>query len=167
MAKGAIAVAPLGYDEYNEDYKFDINFGEVKTRPVSVREIYDAIARNGVEHIRGSWIHVNKQGLVSGGCVLAQGALNLRTRIDSNGTDLYDALNRFYLSPDNKWYMDPSLPVGSTIVRWNDKREGRIGSDGKLRTVYVLRTWNQVLKMVYEVLEPFFDETINLPYYEY
>jgi hypothetical protein len=53
--------------------------------------------------------------------------------------------------------------VGTLITLWNDKGEYNENNG----YVYDLPTYDDVAQMVYEVLEPFFDEEITLNEWEH
>lgn len=141
----------------------------------TVREVYDALAKNGFEHLREQWFKVNEDGSVAGGCVLGQAALNLSivaTAEDgwwryienmeeqpNNTYTLWDQLNKFHINRKSKWASqgehDPdSLQVGDVIIFWNDLYDfGR---------KYYLPTYQDVVSMAYDVMEPFFDKKVYL-----
>jgi len=103
-----------------------------------------------------------------------------RTSYDDYNS-LESQLNRFDLedeAPDSPWLRGPAGDrmgegIGQVIIAWNDLRAVNENGTRKYESkmidgeeiqvpVYVLETYKDVAKMAYEVLEPFFDETIEV-----
>lgn len=154
---------------------------EQETRTFTVREIFEAIKQNGFEHLREQWFSYNPENKAIGGCVLGQAGLNLGIPVDpefasgddTNTTNLYSKLNSFD-TPD-KW-IDKNDPAstekaGEAIVYWNDRHAfdagGGFARDDDDNYIWVLPTYKEVVEMAREILEPYFDETIELPHFEY
>lgn len=196
---------------------------ELPIKTFTVREVYDALAKNGFEHLRENWFDGWNNGKPVGACVLGQGALNLGVLADNEGDkrwlDLYKKLdaqfqevetpsddepedgdawsewnklwNAYndaeefltegyveyslvcqldnYRNKNTKWNDGPSYSngVGSTIIHWNDKYDNEYEYDDNghivsSKQVYALRTYEDVKKMAYEVMEPFFNRTVEL-----
>jgi len=196
---------------------------ELPIKTFTVRAVYDALAKNGFEHLRENWFDGWNNGKPVGACVLGQAALNLDIIADNEGDKrwgaLYDKLwkqlsaketpsddepedeaewqawqknwdnyndaeeflnegyveyslvsqlDNFY-NNNEKWNDTgyPSRSVGSLIIHWNDKYENeyKYDDDGRIvssEQVYVLPTYEDVKKMAYEIMEPFFDKTVEL-----
>lgn len=158
----------------------DIDFEnqpKVTTKEYTLREIFEAIKKNGLLHLRGEWYGTNDKGKVNGACVLGQAAFNLNVPANDNYSpegNLESELNNFPLDQNSKWatYNGSRIyKVGDAIITWNDaysfEKDGRVAQDSKGRSKYALRTYDQVVKMAHEILEPYFDKTVSLPYYEY
>jgi hypothetical protein len=151
---------------------------EQEYKTFTVREIFEAIKKNGFEHLREQWYSFNNDGKAIGGCVLGQAALNLNVPADSDTSgdltsNLWAQLNQF--DTPEKW-IDSMYPMntrvaGKAIVYWNDHRviDPETGANVTDADGYVwtLPTYNDVVEMAREVLEPHFDETIKLPHVEY
>jgi len=96
------------------------------TKEVLISDVFEALAKDGFVHIRGSWTEADVQGMITGGCVLQQGALNLGVTTmyaipgegipeDSKSIDgaglygdedpygLIAQLNRFSIRKGSKW----------------------------------------------------------------
>lgn len=136
---------------------------------VTVEEIYEALKKNGFEHLRGVWYKGNGGDLIAGGCVLQQGAMNLGVATIDSDASLYSVLNRFIVSTASKWSEHPATKfklsemdrgAGSVIVRWNDAYNEKDKS-------WVLPTYEDVIAMAYEVLRPFFKKTVKLETHEW
>lgn len=160
-----------------------------ETRTYTIKQMFEALKQNGFEHLRGEWI--SGEGQVVGACVLGQALSNLNAVSQEDlqrsgmGADikvadsLVDQLNRFEISPDSKWagqnwveneeyaeegywlYSPESLSLGEVIIYWNDQAIDYYNQK------YFLQTYEEVVDMAYDVLSPYFDETIELPHYEY
>lgn len=131
----------------------------METETFTVKQVYDALAKDGFEHLRAQWTAQDIHGVITGACVLGQAAINLGvvpSDDDSEFSLLYQ-LNKFDVEPNSKW--DTGDKAGSTIVLWNDKRSyDRTGA-----TIgYWLNTYKEVTAMAYDVLSPHFDKTITL-----
>lgn len=152
-------------------------------KTATVREVYEALEKNGFEHLRGSWFIKNEDGVVIGGCILAQTGVNLGVlvkghegvpperygELDNTLTrhtfDLLSQLNRFWVSEEAPKFSHSAdgNGLGDQIVRWNDAVElGFVEKDGFLKKVYVLKTYEEVAAVARELMEPFFDETVEL-----
>src|SRR5258708_27766379 len=104
-------------------------------KDVTIREVYEAIAKNGFEHLRKEWLCTNNDGVVIGGCVLQQAALNLGVQGPSrylsivSSADKYslvEQLNQYTLRKNSKWakfaalYGTQARGLGNVIIHWND-----------------------------------------------
>lgn len=116
-----------------------MNTPEVTVKTFTVQEVIDAIAQDGFDHLRGAWFQKSFDGKLTGGCVLAQGGINLKvvaSRDDgidevpdeaftaryptkNNGAfpTLIEQLNRFPVTK-KKWQTGGM--AGNAIVGWND-----------------------------------------------
>jgi hypothetical protein len=158
-------------------------------RKVTIAEVIEAIDKNGFELLRMQWIGTGSYGEVNGGCVLGQGAVNLKvvptddfvdrvienwfegdeSRADEhNFDDLRYFLKDYTLdaqldtipAPRNKWSADVEGSSASVIIHWNDAKHGSYGE-------YVLKTQEEITAMAKEVLEPNKDKVIQLLAYEW
>lgn len=165
---------------------------KVQMKDFKVSEIVDAIAENGVDHLREEWLAVY-DGKISGGCVLGQGAFNLGVlpyagavndfainAPDSSNPGLLDVLDQF--GTPTKW-VDPNYSVtrhcGNAITHWNDKytyeypdgmsedQAYNLGLEDEGTIVWALPTYESVVEMVREVLAPYMDEVVSLPVVDY
>ena len=50
---------------------------EITYKDFTVREVYDALVQNGLQHLRKNWLIKTFDGKLTGGCILGQGAYNL------------------------------------------------------------------------------------------
>lgn len=161
-----------------------------QTKKIKVREAWEALGKNGFEHIRSDWFSYGEDGLIVGGCALGQMALNLGAipydvkPYDNNLTPVEDGfdhnllsqLNRFqnvaeaWIVPDDtrSGAYDPTA-CGSAIIYWNDAtiETGEINSYGEPISEYILKTYEEVSNMAREILEPYFDEEVELVEYNY
>jgi hypothetical protein len=148
-------------------------FASDNTITVSVRDIYEAIAKNGFDHVREAWLTVDWQTGNIGACVLGQAAINLgivpiQNLNEMKADEIGGALNGIFRRQLNK--LGEAIPkwqnpdaghhlIGDVIIFWNDlvdyDDEGE--SEG-----YHLPTYEDVTKMAYEVLSPHFDKEIIL-----
>ena len=164
---------------------------EQEYKTFTVEEVFQALEKNGLEHIREEWISAANDKVV-GGCVLGQAAYNLKTPAfdeqydlqdeEMIGTDgnLYDELNAF-AALDSRWYNEDvkqsmgneDAGIAEVIVYWNDKRvkndKGQYirPKGNSWGYVYALETYAEVVEMAREVMEPYFASEIKLPHYEY
>ena len=138
---------------------------------VTVKQVFEALEKNGFEHIRGSWFKFSEtnSNLVVGGCVLGQAAINLGVLQPIDSEDDYEidgslvaALDR--IKPTTgKWNEERYFSgLAEQIIYWNDKTK-RI--NGKL--VYALPTWEDVVEMARDCMTPHFKEKITLSTYEW
>lgn len=128
------------------------------TEQVTVKQVFDALAENGFQHLRRTWFAEDVTGVITGGCVIQQGAMNLGV-VASGGSfapySLAAQLDTLPVAKNSKWYTAEARPVaGQTIIHWNDKR----GPDSH----YKLRTYKAVIKMAKEILEPHFEKKLTL-----
>lgn len=137
----------------------------VDTIEVTVRQVFNALKKNGFEHLRGSWFmfkdedgeqfedmhDATKRTVVIGGCILGQGAINLGSDSDT----LIVQLNQFK-NKSARW-MTLDRPVADSIIYWNDK----IGVDG----LWALPAYEDVVNMAHDILLPYFKEKITLKTY--
>ena len=61
-----------------------------EVRTYTVKEVFEAIKKNGFEHLRDEWTSYGYNGKPVGACVLGQGALNLNVP-PSNDNDVHDS----------------------------------------------------------------------------
>lgn len=131
----------------------------------TVKEVFEAIAKNGFTHLRKDWTAEDMQGIIYGGCVLQQGGMNLGVAVtretDAAETDstLVRQLDQFpCISP--KWQTSGGGgSVADTIIQWNDKG---MWSEDDEKFIYELPTYQDVVNMAHDVLEPYFDKVIRL-----
>lgn len=167
--------------EYTDGYDDNYRKFETEVKIVTVKEVFESIKENGFEHLRGSWYDTGIDGKIKGGCVIMQGGLNLN--IIASGEDviriapsanyrltdmlgqhsLQQQLNTIPAPRDGKWY-NLETGAGSTIIHWNDlikydEEENKIG--------FVLETYEEVVDMARDVLEPYFDRELTILAYEY
>lgn len=149
---------------------------EIETTTKTVKEVWEALDKNGLEHVRGVWFDY-MDGKISGGCVLAQTGLNLNavpTNESGHGNisgvrgfspyTIAEQLDKFEAPKEGPWGQDSHEGAGGAIIYWNDKAE--YDSEAK-RIEYVLKTYREVSKMAYEILSPYFDKTVELAVYDY
>lgn len=114
----------------------------------TVKEIFEALAKNGFEHLRGQWFSY-MDSVKPGACILGQGAINLgvipynifeegetsllygedlddrEDFIIAEGSDEYTILgqlNHWQVPPTSRWYVEyTDHGLGSVIMYWNDK----------------------------------------------
>lgn len=164
---------------------------KLETKTVTIREVYEALEHNGFEHLRQTWfgndesVYDPATGFTpTKGCVLAQTAFNLGVvAIESNigavmesqtndsfiksqawsatqNLSLYAQLNQIWIDESSKWYKDMTSDgrtaiLGAAIIYWNDLE--RPDGEG-----YVLETYADVAAMAKDLMEPFFDRTIEV-----
>lgn len=128
----------------------------------TVEQVFNALAQDGFEHLRGQWTAQDLNGVITGGCVLGQTAVNLgvaSTYDDEENFNLQEQLNRFVVAPDSKWYINDSAHCGDTIIHWND----RLAFDTYgYENGYALKTYAEVIEMARDILFPYFDEKVVL-----
>lgn len=158
-----------------------LNPVEVTTKTFTVKEIYEALAKNGLQHLRGTWYSTNSDDKTIGGCVLGQAAFNLGVpaNTDFSGDNLVNFLNTLEVDPTSKWATvnngitkeNVGNKVGNAIITWNDAirytKAGVPEVDSRGNTKYVLRTYPRVVEMAHDLLAPHFEKTVKLPHYEY
>lgn len=138
------------------------------TFQTTVKAVSEAIEKNGLEHLRGSWFRFDiKDGktLVVGGCVLAQAAINLGALQTEDSPEYQDRgtlLAALSFPPTGgRWTVPEDQEVdtvGGQIIYWNDlEREGD----------WALKTYADVAQMARECLEPYFDKEITLESYDW
>jgi hypothetical protein len=157
-------VSSNSYNEIHIDQEY---------KEFTVREIFEALKKNGFDHLRGEWVSTNSRGKAVGACAIGQAALNLGVQAspdeDTSLGNLYDELQTLEVDPSSRWYVGDF--AGGTIVHWNDLRVtdgfGNPQYTAQKHPKYVLRYWYQVVEMAREVLEPHFDKIIRLPHFEY
>ena len=130
----------------------------------TVREVYEALKQDGFEHLRGEWTSTDMDGVINGGCVLGQTAVNLgvldcviRSTDETDPHSLMGQLNQLEVAQDSPWFVE--YPMGMTITSWNDKE--KYDEEGE-STGYYLETYQEVTAMAYAVLEPHFDKIVTL-----
>lgn len=163
---------------------YDINETEYVT--LRVEDVYKAIKKNGFEWVREQYEQINADGEVYAGCVLGQASFNLN--VDPANDDnwyhsLVGQLNTFNVSPDSRWYTEQQPQVGFTITTWNDKiihyghemddasfggclqdaeYDEKHSVEGYVPTEWALNTYEEVVQMCYDILSPYFNETIRV-----
>lgn len=155
-------------------------YGEPTMKSVTVKEIYDAIKQNGYDHIRGQWLVYDWDRKSIAGCVLGQAAINLNLidisdkqifNYDLQFDEVSEALNRFVVPSDSEWYVFADADrCGNAITFWNDKREEDVTGQAVYhhsQPVYALKTYDDVAAMAYDILSPYFDETVKVPIYRW
>jgi len=162
------------------------------TRTVDIEEIYKAIEQDGFDWVRGTWLHFDEDGKVISACVLGGAAINLgilptdshlkintegydyskdgyrqevedyywevRENLSHRNQDLYTQLNALGSVPkDSKWATSDGDEYGiaDAIIHWNDTSDYDTGE-------YVLKTYEEVTRMAYDILEPYFGTKITL-----
>jgi len=125
------------------------------TETITVRQAYEALAKNGFRHLREAWTKEDIEGVITGGCLLQQGALNLGVRNHDGNNSLYEQLNK-YSSRNQHGAMEP---LGRALVMWND---AKIYNYEKQKYRWVLPTYKAVIKKAYELMEPHFNKTLEL-----
>jgi hypothetical protein len=138
---------------------------------VSVKDIYEAIEKNGFDHLRQEWLAVDWETKKISACVLGQAAINLGiipklsgNTDDSNISDTLDndfaeELDGLGYVDSNRWRYESGLNTpGRTIIYWNDK----LIDDKDPGKGYFLPTYEDVVAMAYDVLSPYFDRDITL-----
>jgi hypothetical protein len=147
---------------------------DAPTKTFTIKEIWEALQKNGLQHLREEWFSSDYDGEVIGGCAIGQAAYNLgipASEEHNSQTNLASQLDYFEVPSSSKWHVPGSNGAGSTIVHWNDKRtesedgEPVLNEDGNIS--YVLETYAEIVQMAYEVLQPHFEGTIELPHYNY
>lgn len=158
-------------------------------REYTLKDIFDALKKNGFEHLREAWF--SSEDGSKGGCVLGQALLNLNSvspDIDEAEAQVEDdeeygllhQLNKFSYEGD-KWnhysfedeidgevttqeffLQGNQLNLGNLIIHWNDLRLYNLDGDDYY---YPLETYEQVVEMAYDVLSPHFDEKVKLLHY--
>jgi len=153
----------------------------------TVKEVFEALKKNGFEHGRGTWF-TDLENEKPTACILGQGAINLgvwgftpsthgiyyQSSIDeynerpSSLNTIIGALDQFEVDEDNPWFMGRHAGAGTTIIAWNDKCD-EIWDPAKQDhvLVYVLTTYKAVVKMAEDILKPHFDKTVELAVYDY
>lgn len=155
----------------------------VKT--VTIREVYEAIEKNGFNHLREEWVRTTKSGKVIAGCVLGQAAVNLGVLPNEsliNREHIFESYPKlqFENELDRVNYRDfNELPtpllnfifkyslisqldnvhagLGSDLVDRNDAE--RYTSGGRKVFTY---SWKEVVAYAKERLEPYFNKKITL-----
>lgn len=156
---------------------------EQETKTFTVREVWEALKQNGLQHLRSTWyIDGTEDGTAKGACAIGQAAYNLGVPYtdempdESTYDNLSEALNQF--TTPRKW-AHYGETTAEAIVAVNDayrinKETGmiarhRLATDGAEASgkPYYRFSYNEVVKIAHEILEPYFDKTITLPIYEY
>jgi hypothetical protein len=146
----------------------------------TVKEVYEAIKLNGLDQIRETWVHTDDDGNIVAGCIIMQGAFNLKvvpsdevedepweTEYDYENT-LLGQLNILSV-PEGKYskIIGKSIRgVGDAIIHWYDEVNPNFrdeyDAEGNPINYYYLSTYEDALKMVKTLLEPYFDRTLKL-----
>ena len=136
-----------------------------------VRDVYRALEANGFEHLREEWTADDMDGVIRGGCVLQQAGMNLGVVVGGEDEDdsnsLLRKLDALGQVPSNsKWVVSEygsSPTIGEAIIYWNDKYEWVYNPKTQRdERRYALKTYKQVAKMAYDLLEPYMDKSITL-----
>lgn len=161
-----------------------------ETKTFTIKEIFEAIEHNGFKHLREEWVSYNAKNKAVGACVLGQAALNLGAITNSEADETYNIYTDYsddYDQPEIKTLLEQlnqfDTPekwsdgdeeidkAGNAIVYWNDKHVTDEDGNSKLtpsgKPIYELKKYEDVVKMAREILEPYFDKTIELTHYEY
>lgn len=148
---------------------------------VTIREVYDALAKNGFKHLREHWFETQMLEedafAPTAGCVLAQAAFNLGVAVNASNLQDDHAFREYHeytlheqlhaipytgatwqptTEDAEQWVQDggdDERSVADIIIYWNDKN-----TDG----MYFLQTYEDVKRMAYSVLEPHFDKKIEV-----
>lgn len=98
----------------------------IELKEFDVEDIYNAIAENGLEHLRGKWIDADSSGKLTGACVLGQGAANLGVFTEATAL-LHDIETFFYdldktITDDERDndYEGPNYLVDNAVETYND-----------------------------------------------
>jgi hypothetical protein len=152
------------------------------TKDITVKQLYDSIVLNGLTPVRGRWFNVDYYGVPTAGCILMQGAWNLKVvpteeeTMEINIPENYAPntliwqLNNLQLPVGSKWAKNVTneeryyYEVGDAIIRWYDAKE--YVNEGTLKYAKYLIPDDEVLPMVKEILEPHFDEILTLAVYD-
>jgi len=126
-----------------------------EVKEFTVRQVFEALAQNGFYHLRDTWTADDMHGVIDGGCVLHQGAMNLGV-LSSKDTNEYseefidsdieeyeaeakylkyniqDQLNKWSVRPGSKWA--PEVYSGDFVEQARDRR--RLGN--------VIMYWNDL-----------------------
>lgn len=155
----------------------------METFQTTIKALFEALEKNGFEHLRGAWFRSNYDSVIVGGCVLGQAAINLGAYqpntgfpniSEAEGTLLHE-LNKFKQTA-GKWEIENSVgqgygnlvdgcpTVGQQIMSWNDS--GKYGGPNN-DFEYNLPTWPEVVEMARDCLTPYFNEVITLQKHEW
>lgn len=168
---------------------------EQKYKTFTIEEVYNALAANGLDHLRSEWISVENDKVI-GGCALGQAAYNLGVpateeypewtsdeKYELNGNvpygNLYDELTGFTAGP-SKW-LDDYRERNGYSDEWEPEEDDENYNpsiaqviiffndllDASSSNGYALETYADVAAMAKEVMSPFFSQEIKLPHYEY
>lgn len=154
---------------------------------LTVEEVFNALKKNGFRHLREEWLD-SKNGKYTAGCILGQAALNLQIVPAADWIEIDDSDQQFsddlstklyaytlegqldrWAYTNKKWRVpnnDESTRQGlaTTIIHWNDYE----AYDPKaMASVYVLKTYADVVNMAYDVLKPHFAKTILVMPHEF
>jgi len=161
-------------------------------KEVTVKEVFEAIKKNGFDHIRSNWI-ITSDGKPVGACVLGQGALNLGVAAEYN---YYGNINNLVPGySDMPW---PQQEKAHTAITRTAKKHSLIAQLNKFKADkgskwvtgeagssragdlivywndareyvseddfrdYRLKTYEEVVDMAYDILKPHFDEKLEL-----
>lgn len=154
---------------------------EIKTKEYTVKEVFEALKKNGFSFTRGEYIYKSAKAISA--CALGQAGLNLSCLVSEEIIDnpymappelekafLIKKYRSFTIEGQlNKWkYRNKKwrrtdhgyLGLGAVIIYWNDKFDETTGE-------WVLRTYEDVANMAEEVLRPHFDKVVTLIEFEY
>ena len=152
---------------------------ETVIKEFTVREVFEALAKNGFHHARATFF----EDTFNSACVLGQAALNLGVVVSESFYEsdvsypvsnkdiekwgkynVVTQLDRFKVK-NSKWIPEPSedddspRTCGETIMFWNDETD----VDGE----YLLSTYEEVVSMAREVLAPHMEKKVKLATYDY
>lgn len=159
-------------------------------KEITVREVYEALEKNGLDWIRGRWFENgldSDDGVIKpvGACIMGQGAVNLGVigsldddnhplnnlynyieQFDVGYVDdkvdtlifysLENQLNRFTVPVDNPYHLSYIAGLAETIIAWNDLQSGVYDYP------YQITTYEEMLNIAKNLMEPFFDEKIHV-----
>lgn len=96
----------------------------IELKEFDVEDIYNAIAENGLEHLRGKWIDADSSGKLTGACVLGQGAANLGVFTEA-GALQHDIETFFYdldktITDDDEDYEGPDYLVDNAVETYSE-----------------------------------------------
>jgi hypothetical protein len=153
----------------------------------TVRELFEAIQVNGLEQIRGNWLNTDSKGNIVAGCLLTQGAFNLKvvptTEVvnsdaivdddfywEEDDRTVFKQLNRLPVNPESPYSKYPSYdrlghPFREDILtHWGtgDAIISWYDAIDPTLTKYLLPTYEDALNMARSLLEPYFDKELKL-----
>lgn len=157
------------------------------TKTVTGREIYEAIAKDGFNVLRGDWFSTDEQGKPRA-CLLGGAAINLGVYAHAHQEDeaaegrkgIQEVLDREYVQ-DTKWletiHLESSfVSISTAIINnfdktiWNRSEliPGRQYEQvpGHVNAWYAL-TWDESLEMCKDLLTPVWDKSFTIDVFDY